>query len=203
MKYVAIDVETSGLDRSEDQILEFAAVFTVLGDNRLPTNALPTFHIYVNPGRIRGSAFALAMNAKAIENIRDGNCVRIEDLACRLYDWLHDRSDLVDWGYDNISSNIQPRATLNIAGKNYASFDDYFVKRVPHWNRYFNTGHRVGDPMNLYLRARDTSFPNLQTCLERAGIDRTVKHTAAADAYDVIDLFRKYYDATPDTETVL
>lgn len=193
MKYVAIDVETTGLDRSSDQILEFAAVFTAIGDNSVETVELPTFHTFVNPGRISGDAFALNMNANAIAQIKAGNCIKIEELAASLYGWLNENQDLVDRDYDGAIRSVPPKMILNIAGKNYGMFDNYFVSRIPCWEQYFKTGHRVGDPMNLYLKAGDKGFPSLQTCLQRAGIDRTVKHTAAADAYDVIDLFRKFY----------
>jgi hypothetical protein len=39
----------------------------------------------------------------------------------------------------------------------------------------------------------DKSLPNLTTCKERAGIEGVVTHDALEDAWDVIEVLRKFY----------
>ena len=39
----------------------------------------------------------------------------------------------------------------------------------------------------------DTSLPNLTTCKERAGIEGVVTHDALEDAWDVVQVLRKFY----------
>jgi hypothetical protein len=39
----------------------------------------------------------------------------------------------------------------------------------------------------------DKSLPNLTTCKERAGVSGIVTHNALEDAWDVIEVLRKFY----------
>lgn len=190
MKYIAVDVETTGLDLNNDQILEFAAVATTLGDNSVNLYDLPTFHTYVVNDRIMGHPYALMMNAVAIERIAKQtpgfNYTHISSLAASFYDWC------CDFNVGELEKEHY-RMTLTVAGKNYGMFDHHFIDRIPEWSRFFKINHRVIDPATLYMRPGDKKLPSLSECLERAGIAGTVLHTAASDAYQTIELIRSKY----------
>lgn len=197
MKYVAVDVETTGLDRENDQIVEFAAVFDTLGSKTLINN-LPIFHTYVSHDRYQGSAFAINMNAKAFEVLAkpclDDVITPIEELAKRFWTWINFQYakhglELTEF----VKGKDLDKAKLVIAGKNYAAFDAHFIDRIPEWGTFFKPHHRTIDPAALFLDAEDKVPPDLSTCLKRAGFEGVVKHTAAADAYDVIRLLRRCY----------
>lgn len=54
--------------------------------------------------------------------------------------------------------------------------------------------HRIIDPSILYVDwSKDESLPSLDECLKRAGIEKSVTHTAVEDAWDVIQVLRKKY----------
>lgn len=77
MKYVSIDIETTGLDFYNCQILEFAAVVDNLIDVRL-LEELPTFRavIYNSEEFYSGHPYALNLNASLLEEIDRFNAFR-------------------------------------------------------------------------------------------------------------------------------
>jgi hypothetical protein len=53
---------------------------------------------------------------------------------------------------------------------------------------------RVIDPAILMVDWKnDESLPNLKVCKERADIEGIVTHNALEDAWDVIEVLRKFY----------
>ena len=68
MKYLSIDVETTGVDSENDQIL---SVGVILEDTskKLPFDEIPKLHIAILRDRISGSPYAINMNADLIETI--------------------------------------------------------------------------------------------------------------------------------------
>src|SRR5690349_12095405 len=63
MKYVSIDLETTGLDPENCVILELAAIIEDT-KTQLPREQCPIFHRYVDHGnRLAGEPYALVMNA--------------------------------------------------------------------------------------------------------------------------------------------
>lgn len=84
--------------------------------------------------------------------------------------------------------------TLNVAGKNFGTFDKLFLQELPWWQKLIRTRQRVLDPAILCVDwTNDTSLPNLTTCKERMGVEGIVTHTALEDAWDVIEILRKFY----------
>lgn len=76
MIYVSIDIETTGLDLVNDEILSVGAVIEDT-NNPLPIEELPKIHIIVTRERIRsGSLFAINLNRKLIEWIVRWNNAR-------------------------------------------------------------------------------------------------------------------------------
>ena len=84
--------------------------------------------------------------------------------------------------------------TLNVAGKNFGTFDKLFLQELPWWQKLIRTRQRVLDPAILMVDWKnDKSLPNLTQCKERAGVNGIVTHNALEDAWDVIEVLRKFY----------
>ncbi len=61
--------------------------------------------------------------------------------------------------------------TINVAGKNFGTFDKLFLQELPWWQKLIRTRQRVLDPAILLVDwIGDKSLPNLTQCKERAGI---------------------------------
>lgn len=87
------------------------------------------------------------------------------------------------------------------AGKNFGSFDWQFLRYAinPGLADYMYANqvyakHRFLDPGMLYLDpTTDNEPPDLNLCLARAGIAKTVTHCALDDATDVVNVITAYY----------
>lgn len=179
MKYVSIDLETTGLDAEHCQIIEFGAVCDDLSQ---PFNAAPqVFHRFVRHPVYTGEPYALAMNQKILYTLAGGSDPDICDvnaLAGGFHGWLF------KCGFDT-------GTPLVVAGKNFAGFDEPFLRHVPHFERLIHLHHRCIDPGSMYFDPTcDEVVPSTQECLRRAGLDDTVAHTAVEDAMDVCRLIR-------------
>lgn len=122
---VAIDIETSGLDPSKHQILEFGAIHYATGKE---------FRRIILPvdGEIVGDAYALGMNAALLCEIKGemdnfratgrksvDKIIHIEFLRGQFVSWLK------EFELD-ISS-------ITVLGKNFGVFDYQFLKKHGHW----------------------------------------------------------------------
>jgi hypothetical protein len=190
MKYVSIDIETTGLDPEKDQILEFGAVIDDTLRPDVPIEELPTFRMLVGHDRITGEPEAITMNAGLIAEIaktpmsRDGKtgCCHASRLAANFAVFLINNGFQV---------NIGGQYEYVVAGKNFGVFDRAFLDRVGHWNGIHRTKRRTLDPAILYFDPlTDDAPPSLNECLKRAGFDSVVKHTAVDDALDVVRVLR-------------
>jgi oligoribonuclease len=68
MKYISIDLETTGLNSEKHQILSFSGILEDTKD-QMEYLEIPKFNIYVLRDDITGSPFALNMNSEIIERI--------------------------------------------------------------------------------------------------------------------------------------
>lgn len=137
--YIAIDIETTGLDPENDQVLEFAAVLQSRG------NVLdcPYFQKKIWWTRLNGSPFALNLNSRLLEGMiavtppfgPESDWCLPNDLGKLFRKWL---SDQEPWS-----------GTLFPVGKNYASFDRQFLYRMKGWPKEM-FGHRTLDVGSLY-----------------------------------------------------
>ena len=190
--YVSIDIETTGLDPEKHQILEIGAV---IDDWVSSVESLPTFRCYVDNGSlIQGHPYALSMHPKILRYIatngksREPDQERVviveqEHVAEYFLKWLQ------GWG-------IMPtKRHITAAGKNFSGLDYQFLRRLPKWEKFIPTQHRVIDPGNLYFDPRidNGELPSMQTCMTRAGIPGTVAHTAVEDAIVVVKLIRTWF----------
>lgn len=183
MKYVAIDLETSGLNPETDQVLEMAAV---VDDLTSPLESLPRFRAYVRHNTYHGSAAALYMNREILKILSLPDSLDVVD------------AEAVMWKFYNFLTGpggipvIDPTLPLKVvaAGKNFASFDQKFISKLPN-GHYVKFHHRVMDPTMLYFEKSDVVPPDSKLCMERAGLPGEVEHTALADALMVVKLIRK------------
>lgn len=200
MKYVSIDIETTGLDPKTCDIIEFAAILDDLGAP-LHLAGLPSFHCYVTKdGPYSGEPFALSLHSKTFKTIADyqsantagskvkapeGNFYRPDEIMAAFQNWL---------SKNGVEPDKDGKYSVTVAGKNFASFDWPFLKeKIPAWYWYdVSFKHRVLDPSVLYFNpATDTELPSSKLCMERAGFIGDVAHTALEDALMVVKLIRK------------
>ena len=181
MRYISIDVETTGLDPENCQILSIGAVIEDTL-NQLPFEELPTFHGVIKRENVSGSLFALNMNRDLIETIvqysgaqdqdEKNDIVHMtgmqfyheEEIVEALYQFCY-RNGLVplDPNFLNKQRKIVNGITypilgsnmvktyLNCAGKNFAGFDKKFLERLPRWKQVFSIRSRVLDPGILFV----------------------------------------------------
>ena len=124
--YVAIDIETTGLDPDTCQVLEIGAV---IHDPAKPLLECPTFRACVKHDVITGSPRALEMNAPLLEEIGDGGG-ESEDYACeRFLDWLKDHLPI---GSLNENGDLSENY-LHALGKNVGTFDLVFLSKMKTW----------------------------------------------------------------------
>lgn len=224
MKYISIDIETSGLDRDLCQVLSIGAVIEDTNDIK-PLAELPTFHAVIKRESIYGSIFALDLNRDLIQAMKNYSVAETdeakkqveEDFGAKfynedevveaLYQFCY-RNGLVEFDdtlvakhtklvdgvrYPILSSNMN-KIYFTAAGKNFASFDQQFLIKLPRWKQVFAIRSRVLDPGILFIDWNsDESVPSLDVCKQRAGIDGAVTHNAVEDAIDVVKLLRKQY----------
>lgn len=222
MKYVSIDIETSGLDHEKHKTLSIGAIIEDT-EKKLPYEECPKFNAVILQNEITGSPRALTMNKGLIamigEYLEGDDDVRFnmdtilnysfykEDEVVKEFYYFLDKNGLGhgltnSGGYAEIVDGITrpiinggtKPITLNVAGKNFGTFDKLFLQQLPWWQKLIRTRQRVLDPAILMVDWKnDTSLPNLTQCKERAGVNGIVTHNALEDAWDVIEVLRKFY----------
>ena len=186
MKYVSIDLETTGTDPATCQILEIGAVVQELGGEELDR-----YSVILQYEQLTGSPYALWLNHELIKKISKGEGLR-PDIAFRdFHTWIggHYGSGHT-WEEEGREYGS---GLLVVAGKNVAGFDIPFFKH--YYPSIANLFHRrTLDPCVLYMRSDDIIPPSLSTCLERAGMSNVVTHNAMEDAEQVRDLIEHHFN---------
>jgi oligoribonuclease len=223
MKYVSIDIETTGIDNESTQTLSIGLVVEDTIDIK-PIEELPKLEIAIIRERIEGEIFAINMNRQLIADILEYKLARTdearkeieqrtgreylyeENVVKRIFQFLYDNGAL-DGKYDPtghfeiVNGKSYPALTskmkpfyFNAAGKNFANFDNKFLERLPRWKQCLKARGRTLDPSVLFIDwQNDDCAPGLSLCKERAGLGDVVTHNAIEDAMDVVMLFRKAY----------
>ncbi len=181
MRYISIDIETTGLDADFNQILSIGAVIEDTL-NPLPFEELPKFHAVIKRESVYGSIFALNLNRDLIQAIKDYSEARTEELkqeveesfGAKFYHEDEVVEALFQFCYDNglvpvdpdflnkqikivngkpypILTSNMPKVYLNCAGKNFAGFDKKFLEKLPRWKQVFSIRSRVLDPGILFV----------------------------------------------------
>lgn len=190
MKYVSIDIETTGVNPLVNDIIEFAAVIDDT-NAKVPIENLPKFHRYIKKeGTYNFDAQAVVMHKRIFEKILQNgdDCIYIDDLMYAFGNFLQD---------NDISPNRYGKIALNVAGKNFGSFDYQFLKekiKQENWNNIIFRSRFI-DPAILYFENEDYALPDLETCVKRYQRQSGQKynwdnHTALDDAMEVIKLVR-------------
>jgi len=189
MRYVSIDLETTGVRFDRHQIIEFGAVIENTRQ-QIDLEDLPRFKRIVRHGEYTGQAFALNMNARIFkELVNPSGAAEI----CGPEELVSDfKKFLVNNGFDAEENGLVP---ILAAGKNFATFALLFLKQLPTWSDHILISHKVLDPVMYYIDYdKDDSLPSLEECKRRAGFaDYTVTHDALDDALDVVRLLRQQY----------
>ena len=201
MKYVSIDIETTGLNPETCQVLSIGAVIEDT-DNIMPVKDLPTFHGVMLSREISGDPYALNMNKDLIESMvywQTGKEDERYDLKRLTGLEFYEKDEIVKAFYNFLLKNgFEPSGEvihLTVAGKNFGTFDLKFLEKLPRWKQYIRVRQRILDPSILYVDWKeDSSLPGLGTCKKRANLPEEVAHDAVEDAIDVILLLRKEYN---------
>lgn len=227
MRYVSIDIETSGLDHTKHSVLSIGAIVEDT-ELKLPFDKIPKFNAIVLQNEITGSPRALSMNKGIIEymgvylestqedrkTITEAEGTQVDgikfyekdEVVKHLFDFLF----INGYRYDLITSAQTIRVvdgqtlptiagqtkpiTINVAGKNFSTFDKLFLDELPWWKKLIRPRQRVIDPAILFCDWKtDKALPSLTECKQRAEIDGVVTHNALEDAWDVIQVLRKFY----------
>jgi hypothetical protein len=120
-----------------------------------------------------------------------------EEVVKEFYWWLDENGlghGLASSGIRTMINGGTKSITLNVAGKNFGTFDKLFLQELPWWQKLIRTRQRVLDPAILCVDwVNDTSLPSLTVCKERMNVEGIVTHNALEDAWDVIEILRKFY----------
>jgi len=196
MKYISIDLETTGLDINTCQILQIGAVAEDT-NNVIPISELPKFNCIVENPCITGEAFAINMNHRLIEIIanlqttkkekrvdyrKKHNILNISYVAVVFSDWCRSCGCETD----------EERVIINAAGKNFAAFDKVWLETlIPNWKSKVKIRSRILDPAILVADwSKDNALPGLSDCKTRSGLEEQVQHDGLSDAIDVIRIIR-------------
>lgn len=188
MKYLSLDIETTGLDPQTCQILQIAGI---IEDTKklLPRNECPQFNLFVKHRVYQGEAYALNLNAWILDKISKNSfepgeiLVNPEEVCNHIYFFCRD---------NGLFENKKDEKIL-VAGKNFSGFDNRFIRRL---SRVINLEfhHRTLDPATPFTDwDNDLLPPSLEECLIRAGIPKSVTHKADDDAWDIIQVLRTQY----------
>ena len=185
--FVSIDIETTGLDPMACDTIEVGAV---IDDWLFPLSNPPTFHCYIEKSFYRGQPYALSMHAKIFRRIATKEkgylYLKPSQFAPVFGGWLRDNG-----AYVIDPENPEREARGTPAGKNYASFDDKFLRMFPEYDKYIKLHHRVLDPGNLFWDPlSDSKPPGSQTCMKRCHQEGEVAHTALEDAISVAKMIQ-------------
>jgi len=180
MKYISIDVETTGLDTENDQVLSIAAIIED-SNNPLPFEDIPKIHIAIKRESISGSMFAINMNRELIKKIVHYQTANDQDekndmvqmtgmifldeseVVEALYqfcyinglveldpDYLTKTSKVVNGVRYPMLTSSMPKVHITCAGKNFATFDKLFLEKLPRWKQVFRIRQRIIDPSLLF-----------------------------------------------------
>ncbi len=208
MKYISLDIETTGLDKNKNQIVEVGAVLDKIGSTT-PIEELPKFRAVLLHDEMEMGFFCanlhrdlwaeiLEVQKAHAENITE-TCYAFDIRIGDKYPTYYCKPEIFEtifhgWlcgGYPRPFAETTPEyIKINVAGKNPGSFDIPFLEALPSWQGMVKFQRRVLDPASHFIRLDDEHIPDLQECLKRCGLEGTVSHTAVDDAIDIIRIVR-------------
>ena len=180
MKYVSIDIETTGLNPETSQVLSIGAILEDT-NNRLSFREVPKFHAGIVRRDINGDLYAVNMNKDLIEKICNFAGLKTEEEKAK-YSEEHTMSffeedEIVQqfywWLYSNFREAFQNPVTtvtnheeygavpyvnnknvekvvITVAGKNFGTFDKLFLEKLPRWKQLVKVRSRIIDPAVMF-----------------------------------------------------
>lgn len=195
MKYVSIDIESSGLDIDRCSILEIGLVLDDLEDIK-PISELKIARILVLSDGFYCEPRAAVMNADLIKEIADYDYSKgmndqfvgdnVMQCVCRSHKIPGTLARVMEWfGFEKDSG----RYTILPAGKNFDKYDRQMLNRVD-WTKTIDPSPAI-DPGSMFWRPGDKKLPSLDECMKRSEYDGTSHlHSAVHDALDVVRCIR-------------
>lgn len=181
MKYVSIDIETTGLDPINNKTLSIGAIVEDT-ENKLPFEELPRFHVAILHNELVGSPYAINMNRDLIESIVQYQSAKTQDekndliqmtgmqflpedkVVKAFFHFLHDNGlsgiDLqkmmgatveIENGKSYPVLGTLNPASITVAGKNFGTFDKLFLEQLPRWKQAIRLKQRIIDPSILMV----------------------------------------------------
>lgn len=194
MKYVSIDIETTGLSKTCQVIQIGAVIEDTLAIKNL--HNLPSFNCVVQHDQYICEPRATVMNVNTFEKLAE---LAEADRDQKAH--IRKKYNIIPAGLVAKSFSLwlqangfkpDPLITINVAGKNFAGFDKPFLETLPEWKSLIQIRSRIIDPAVLFVKWKeDETLPNLQKCMERASIKTQVTHDALQDALDVVEVIRR------------
>ena len=204
MKYISIDTETTGLDPKTSELLEVGLVVFESTQPFQHTSSNTLRVVFVR-SQIQGNIFAIDMNKELLSEMlsikfeHDEPYLEVLEEDCTtLYvnsDRIKKTFDFLDSDLCSVNSSLEHylisfladagvEGKLNVAGKNFAKFDEGFLRKSLAFEKVIlkNMRHRILDVGSMYVTSEDKVIPNLTECLRRAGIEDVVSHCAVDDA---------------------
>jgi len=186
MKYLSIDTETTSLNINKARVIQFGMLIEDTKD-LIPVDKLPSLEVIITQP-YEGDKKALEMNQDIFRRMSEEGVAPAQFLDM-LFAFLKS---------EGFTPNSKGIIEITCAGKNFGSYDMHILNNMPGFKDRFHIRSRVIDPAILYWKPQsDNKLPDLKTCLQRAGINKEVTHTAKADAADIVALLRKsnfYYN---------
>jgi oligoribonuclease len=133
----------------------------------------------------RGEAYALSMHSEIFRRIADREPGYVYTSPTRFGNMF--KKFLLDYGYELENDKV----TINVAGKNFASFDLQFLNKQTDLSKHVKIRHKILDPAILFVKPSDYVLPGLSECKKRAKMPEHVAHDAISDAKDVVGLIRE------------
>ena len=162
MRLVALDLETTGLNPQEDQILEAGMVCFESDTGEI----VGEFETLVRHPRYEGGAHALAMNAQLFRDLADGRGIGLS----MLREWFQDNLGCC-LGYGNLN---KPHAV----GFNVAPFDIAFLKASN-----IDVFHHRAIELGSLLQKTFAEYSPISSKAFTAREGGEVAHTALADCH--------------------
>lgn len=202
MKYISIDLETTGSNDDVHQVIEIGAVVDDLEEQK-PIDELPEFHTYVGHDTYNVSEYCLGMHSdtgifEKLSSYGDGqsdNIAGIGEAVIGLNTFIRDELELTGWPGES-------RGSLNVCCHNFTVFDFRFLRRA--MDDHFGKASREStvwdvnrirpfDPCQFYMQPDDDKVPGTRTAMKRSDMEPSVAHTAVADAKDMIRMTRRHF----------
>lgn len=185
---ISLDVETLGTKHDAPIIQIGAALFDILDE---PGTMIDSMEFLVSHGTLNNvEPYAAAMNYRILaalggyeidDPLPDQPTIHVDHTAQYLSSW--------------ITYHYRNNEKIVFCGKNFSGFDRPKLERLPDWEKWMpKYYHRSPDPGSMYWwpEVDGTELPPTQVCMERAGLEGIVAHTAEQDAIVVATLIQKW-----------